>query len=94
MNDEIYSRILIEADIMLKTKKTVRDIADELSVSKTTVHKDMSVRLYEIAPEKAVEIHKILLEHKRNRHIKGGMATKLKYEKKKFLLNESKGVKE
>ena len=45
----------------------------------TTVHKDVSERLLKISPCLASEVRAILNENKAERHIRGGMATKLKY---------------
>ena len=45
----------------------------------TTVHKDVSERLQKINPVLALEVRKILDENKAERHIRGGMATKMKY---------------
>lgn len=45
----------------------------------TTVHKDVSERLLKINPILAHEVRNILDENKAERHIRGGMATKLKY---------------
>ena len=53
----------------------------------TTVHKDVSERLKTINPNLAKEVRIILDENKAERHIRGGMATKLKYIKIK---NEEK----
>lgn len=50
-------------------------------ISKSTVHKDVSDRLININKALAIEVRKILDENKAERHIRGGMATKLKYEK-------------
>ena len=49
-------------------------------ISKSTVHKDVSERLLKINPHLAEEVRVILDENKAERHIRGGMATKLKYE--------------
>lgn len=51
--------------------------------SVTTVHKDVSERLIKINPTLAREVRLILDENKAERHIRGGMATKLKYEQDK-----------
>ena len=48
----------------------------------TTVHKDVTERLIKINPILAREVREILNENKAERHIRGGMATKLKYMKK------------
>mgnify|MGYP002285739220 CR=1 FL=1 len=45
----------------------------------TTVHKDVSERLKKINPGLAKEVREILEENKAERHIRGGLATKLKY---------------
>ena len=48
----------------------------------TTVHKDVTERLEKINPMLAKEVREILDEIKAERHIRGGMATKMKYMKK------------
>lgn len=48
----------------------------------TSVHKDVTERLMKINPVLAREVREILDENKAERHIRGGMATKLKYMKK------------
>ena len=45
----------------------------------TSVHKDVSDRLNKINPSLAVQVREILDENKAERHLRGGMATKLKY---------------
>lgn len=49
----------------------------------TSVHKDVSERLKKINPGLAKEVRVILDENKAERHMRGGMATKLKYSHKK-----------
>ena len=58
--------------------------AKKYGVSKSTVHKDVSERLLKINPGLASEVRAILNENKAERHIRGGMATKLKYSQKKM----------
>ena len=48
----------------------------------TSVHKDVSERLKKINPALAKEVRIILDENKAERHIRGGLATKLKYSNK------------
>jgi len=48
----------------------------------TTVHKDVSERLPKIQPQLHSQVKEILELNKRERHIRGGQATKLKYEEK------------
>ena len=44
-----------------------------------TIHKDVSERLKKINPSLARQVRLILDENKAERHIRGGMATKMKY---------------
>lgn len=70
------------AQYIIDTKDTVRGAAKKFGISKSTVHKDVSDRLTKINPSLAYEVRIILDENKAERHIRGGMATKLKYSKK------------
>ncbi len=45
-----------------------------------SVHKDVAERLWEINQTLAKEVSKVLSENKADRHIRGGIATKHKYE--------------
>ena len=67
------------AHYIIDSKDTVRGTAKKFGISKSTVHKDVSERLLEISPTLAYEVRKVLDENKAERHIRGGMATKLKY---------------
>ena len=67
------------AHYIINSKDTVRGAAKKFGISKSTVHKDVSERLLKINPVLAIEVRKILDENKAERHIRGGMATKLKY---------------
>ncbi|MUV37367.1 Stage III sporulation protein [Lentibacillus sp. JNUCC-1] len=66
----------------METRKTVRTIAKEFGVSKSTVHKDLTERLPEINPELANDVKEVLNYHKSIRHIRGGEATRKKYKLK------------
>ena len=68
------------AHYIIDSKDTVRGAAKKFGVSKSTVHKDLSERIVKINPILAAEVRLILDENKAERHIRGGMATKLKYE--------------
>ena len=83
MNMLIYHRIKEEAYYILKTGKTVREIADIFHVSKSTVHKDLHERLKDIDGNLHKEVAKILKYHIDARHLRGGESTKLKYLKQK-----------
>ena len=78
----IEERVISLAQYIIDSKDTVRGAAKKFCISKSTVHKDITERLGEINPALAKEVRKILDENKAERHIRGGMATKLKYMKK------------
>ena len=75
----IDERAIELAHYIIDSKDTVRGAATKFGVSKSTVHKDVSERLKKINPALAKEVRGILDENKAERHIRGGMATKLKY---------------
>ena len=81
MNCLIIRRVLDEANYMLDTKKTIREVATIFNVSKSTVHKDLHERLKEINIELFEQIDSILKYHIDVRHIRGGESTKKKYKK-------------
>ena len=80
-NYSIEERAINLAHYIIDSKDTVRGAAKKFGISKSTVHKDVSERLLTINKALAVEVRRILDENKAERHIRGGMATKLKYEK-------------
>ena len=75
----IEERAIKLAHYIIESKDTVRGAAKKFGISKSTVHKDVSERLKKINPKLEKEVRKILDENKAERHIRGGMATKLKY---------------
>ncbi|MCP3027593.1 sporulation transcriptional regulator SpoIIID [Halobacillus sp. A5] len=79
MHDYIKERTIKTGEYIVETKKTVRVIAKEFGVSKSTVHKDLTERLPEINAPLAKEVKKILDHHKEIRHLRGGEATRMKY---------------
>ena len=83
MNKNIINRTLKESEYILKTKKTIREIAKVFGVSKSTVHKDFSNRLLEIDANLCNQIKEILKQHIDTRHIKGGESTRNKFLLKK-----------
>lgn len=79
MKDYIKERVLELAEYILENKATVRKTAKIYNVSKSTVHKDITERLYEINPTLAENVHNVLNQNKAERHIRGGLATREKY---------------
>lgn len=80
MHDYIKERTIKIGNYVIETRKTVRMIAKDFGVSKSTVHKDLTERLPEINAELAKQVKEILAYHKSIRHIRGGEATRQKYE--------------
>jgi putative DeoR family transcriptional regulator (stage III sporulation protein D) len=85
VHDYIKERTLRMAFCIIETHMTVRSIAGQFAVSKSTVHKDLTERLPEIDAELANRVKEILEYHKAIRHLRGGEATKLKYQKEGVL---------
>ena len=69
---------------ILENKSTVRGAAHRFGISKSTVHKDVSERLKSINLNLYRKVKKILEINKLERHIRGGYATKNKYELQKM----------
>ena len=78
-NDSIEERVIKLAHYIIDSKDTVRGAAKKYGVSKSTVHKDVTDRLIKINKPLALEVRKVLNENKAERHIRGGLATKMKY---------------
>ena len=81
MRSHIEERAIVVAKYILEKNTTVRQTAKTFGVSKSTIHKDVTERLEEINPTLAKEVKMVIEKNKSERHIRGGMATKLKYEK-------------
>lgn len=60
---------------------TVRAAARAFGCSKSTVHKDVSVRLRTVGPELFRQVQMVLARNKAERHLRGGAATREKYHK-------------
>ena len=81
----IEERAIELAQYIIDSKDTVRGAAKKYGIIKSTVHKDVSERLLKINPALAHDVRIVLDENKAERHIRGGMATKLKYEHDKAI---------
>lgn len=81
MDNNISVRVISEADYIIKTGKTVRELAQIFKVSKSTVHKDLHERLIKIDKNRYDKVDQILKYHIDIRHIRGGESTKKKYQK-------------
>lgn len=92
MHDYIKERTLKIGVYIVETRNTVRTIAREFGVSKSTVHKDLTERLPEINPDLASRVKEILEYHKAIRHLRGGEATKEKYRKDELTRKTAKNL--
>ncbi len=77
---DIDKRAILFADHIIENRSTVREVAKYYGISKSTVHKDVTARLYRIDRDRYDVVRQILNQNKAERHIRGGMATKRKYE--------------
>ncbi len=77
MNED--DRAVRIAVYMLENDSTVRRAAKAFGVSKSTVHKDVSYRLRYTDKALYLRLRRLLDKNKSERHIRGGMATRLKY---------------
>lgn len=80
---DIEERAKILATYIIENKSTVRAAAKKFNISKSTVHKDIAERLEKVNPSLAQEAKKVLEVNKSERHIRGGLATKMKYQNEK-----------
>ena len=79
MRDDLERRARELAVYLIERRTTIRDAAKHFSVSKSTVHKDLSERLREIDRSLYVQVKEILEQNKAERHLRGGEATRCKY---------------
>lgn len=79
MKDHIKKRAVTLAQYIIENGSTVRETAKQFGVSKSTVHKDVGIRLKGINKCLYVKVKNVLEKNKSERHIRGGLATKEKY---------------
>jgi putative DeoR family transcriptional regulator (stage III sporulation protein D) len=77
----IEERVRAHAEYILETGVTVRACAAHFHTSKSTVHKDLTDRLKEYDPALYASVRAVLDKNLRERHIRGGIATRKKYQK-------------
>ena len=67
------------AEYIVEQGATVRAAAAAFGCSKSTVHKDVSVR--RVSPGLSAQVRAVLARNKAERHLRGGAATRRKYRK-------------
>ena len=79
MKNFAENRAAILGEYIVENRATVRADAAKFNISKSTVHKDVSERLKYNDPVLYRQVKEIMEINKRERHIRGGMATRRKY---------------
>ncbi len=82
MYDENDKRPIILGEYLVNGKMTVRQVAALYGISKSTVHKDITVRLEALDKELYEKAREVLDRNKSERHIRGGLATRKKYKQR------------
>ena len=72
-------RCVLLGEYIVESGSTVRETAKAFSVSKSTVHKDVTEKLARVSPSLYGEVKNVLLKNKAERHLRGGEATRKKY---------------
>ncbi len=79
MTDTMEDRACELGRYIVEHKATVRAVAQRFGLSKSSVHKDVTSRLYWIDRRLYEQVRAVLEENKRERHLRGGAATREKY---------------
>ena len=79
MKQYIAERVIELADYLLEHGLTIREVARDFCVSKSTAHKDLSERLPLLDKEKYERVSEQLCDNWSERYLRGGEATKRKY---------------
>lgn len=80
MDESIIRRCVTVAQYMLEKRATVRQAAKVYGLSKSSVHKDMCQRLPKIDAKLARQVAALLEYNKAVRHLRGGEATRRRYQ--------------
>ena len=79
MSKPLEERACELAVYMIETGATVRKAAKQFGISKSTVHKILTQKLRQCNYSLYLQVRDVLDRNKRERHIRGGMATRKKY---------------
>ena len=79
MRENIEERACELGNYIIENKSTVRATAKKFGISKSTVHKDLTERLFYANRTLYKEVKELLEYNKSQRHIRGGIATRIKY---------------
>ena len=84
MWEYIEERVIRCAEYIVETGCTVRACSAHFSISKSTVHKDVSERLRFLDADLYEQVRDVLNLNLSERHIRGGIATRDKYKKMNY----------
>lgn len=73
------SREELFAVYIIDNKATIRKCAEFFKISKSTVHNDISKKLYKRNKFLYFQVYKILNINYKEKHLRGGLSTKNKY---------------
>ena len=79
MHGNMDERACRLAEWIIENRSTVRAAAERFGISKSTVHKDLTERLRELDRLSYEKVRLILEQNKAERHLRGGEATRRKY---------------
>lgn len=89
----LEDRIVGEALYIVRNNATVRSTAKEFGVGKSTIHKDVTKTLKGIDISLYNAVKDVLSTNLKERHIRGGIATKNRYKTLKELKEEVNSIK-
>jgi putative DeoR family transcriptional regulator (stage III sporulation protein D) len=72
-------RCVLLGTYLVENRTTVRATAHRFKISKSTVHKDVTVALRRVDPSLYEQVVEVLEQNREERHLRGGEATKKKY---------------
>lgn len=81
MKEYIVERVFEVADYVIENRCTVREAAKAFCISKSTAHKDLNERLPLLSRSLFQKASVVLQENWQERYLRGGEATKRKFEK-------------
>ncbi len=79
MRRDIIDRVIDEGYYIVNNNATVRSAGKYFHLGKSTIHKDMTERLKRVDRELYQKVKKVLDINLKERHIRGGEATRQKY---------------
>ena len=93
MTLKVKQRVIDMATMIISENSTVREVAQKIGYSKSTVHKDLREKLPLIDIKMYEQVEQILNYNKKIRHIRGGESTKIHYALLKFPFDKYQSLK-